>query len=55
MVKNMTAEQFFGLFTEIMAFGNMPAPADPVMNETLKNIGITPGVLQNWVMLPTDN
>ena len=51
----MTAEQFFGLFTEIMAFGNMPAPPDPDMNETLKSIGITPGVSQNWAMLSTDD
>lgn len=41
----MTAEKFFGLFTEIMAFNNMPSPPDLEINETLQGIGIVPGVV----------
>lgn len=44
----MNAQEFFGEFTDIMNFGNMPNPSDPNMNKVLSSIGIVPGTKQDW-------
>lgn len=48
IVKKMSAQEFFGEFTDLMNFGNMPNPADPNINKLLSSLGIVPGNKQNW-------
>jgi hypothetical protein len=39
----MKGRQFFTLFADIMAAGNMPTPSDPNVTRVLANMGIIPG------------
>ena len=47
----MNATEFFTLFAQIMADGNMPSPNDIKMTKKLDSQGITPGAQLDWKTL----